>query len=155
MLIFKFLLNNIVSITAILNCHWNFVKLPNFRCEVDNEMEVPSLFSSPWLYSPWRTLTAWHIEGSLSYLDIWQDSLDKWSARHKALYLHWTTQQKDADKYPCLERDSNPRSQQPTGQDPRLRPHGHCDGQFRHLAIYSVLYKRKIHRSVYFYSWLI
>jgi hypothetical protein len=27
------------------------------------------------------------------------------------------TTQKDADKHPCLERDSNPRSQQPTGQD--------------------------------------
>jgi hypothetical protein len=37
------------------------------------------------------------------------------------------TTQKDADKHPSLERDSNPRSQQPTGQDPRLRQHGHCD----------------------------
>jgi hypothetical protein len=37
------------------------------------------------------------------------------------------TTQKDADKHPCLERDSNPRSQQPSGQDPRLRPHDHCD----------------------------
>jgi hypothetical protein len=37
--------------------------------------------------------------------------------------------QTDADKHPCLERDSNPRSQQPTGQDPRLRLHGHCDRQ--------------------------
>jgi hypothetical protein len=37
------------------------------------------------------------------------------------------TTQKDADKHPCLQRDSNPRSQQLTGQDPRLRPHGHCD----------------------------
>jgi hypothetical protein len=39
------------------------------------------------------------------------------------------TTQKDADKHPCLERDSNPQSQQPTSQDPRLRPHGHCDQQ--------------------------
>jgi hypothetical protein len=39
------------------------------------------------------------------------------------------TTQKDADKHPCLERDSNPRSQQPTDQDPRLRQHGHCDRQ--------------------------
>jgi hypothetical protein len=30
------------------------------------------------------------------------------------LYLHRTTE-KDADKHACLERDSNPRSQQPTG----------------------------------------
>jgi hypothetical protein len=37
------------------------------------------------------------------------------------------TTQTDADKHPCLERDSNPRFQQLTGQDPRFRPHGHCD----------------------------
>jgi hypothetical protein len=43
-------------------------------------------------------------------------------------YLHRTTRhRKTRDKHPCLERDSNPRSQQPTGQDPRLRSHGHCD----------------------------
>jgi hypothetical protein len=35
----------------------------------------------------------------------------------------------NADKHPWLKRDSNPRSQQPTGQDPRFRPHGHCDRQ--------------------------
>jgi hypothetical protein len=46
----------------------------------------------------------------------------------QGLYLHRTTQhRKTRDKHPCLKRDSNPRSQQPTGQDPRLRPHGHCD----------------------------
>jgi hypothetical protein len=33
----------------------------------------------------------------------------------------------DGGKHPCLERDSNPRSQKPTGQDQRLRSHGHCD----------------------------
>jgi hypothetical protein len=50
----------------------------------------------------------------------------------QGLYLHRTTQhRKTRDKHPCLGRDSNPRSQQPTGQDPRLRPHGHCD---RHIA---------------------
>jgi hypothetical protein len=46
----------------------------------------------------------------------------------QGLYLHRTTQhRKTRDKHPCLELDSNPRSQQPRGQDPRLRPHGHCD----------------------------
>jgi hypothetical protein len=46
----------------------------------------------------------------------------------QGLYLHRTTQhRKTRDKHPSLERYSNPRSQQPTGQDPRLRPHGHCD----------------------------
>jgi hypothetical protein len=44
----------------------------------------------------------------------------------QGLYLHRTTQhRKTRDKHPCLKRDSNPRSQQPIGQDPRLRPHGH------------------------------
>jgi hypothetical protein len=46
----------------------------------------------------------------------------------QGLYLHRTTQhRKTRDKHPCLEWDSNPQSQQPTGQGPRLRPHGHCD----------------------------
>jgi hypothetical protein len=35
--------------------------------------------------------------------------------------------QKDEDKHPCLQRDSNPRSHYPSGQDPRPRPRGHCD----------------------------
>jgi hypothetical protein len=30
-------------------------------------------------------------------------------------------------KYPCPERDANPRSQQPSDQDLRLRPRGHRD----------------------------
>jgi hypothetical protein len=44
----------------------------------------------------------------------------------QGLYLHRTTQHRKT-RTNILERDSNPRSQQPTGQDPRLRPHGHCD----------------------------
>jgi hypothetical protein len=57
----------------------------------------------------------------------------------QGLYLHRTTPtQKDADKHPCLERDSNPRSQQTTGHDPRLRPHGHCD---RHMYTQTHIYK--------------
>jgi hypothetical protein len=69
-------------------------------------------FPPPWLSSPWRTLAASYI-GFLIYLDIWWDSLDEWSARRRASTYtgqHNTTQ-KDADKHPCLERDSNPRSQ--------------------------------------------
>jgi hypothetical protein len=54
----------------------------------------------------------------------------------QGLYLHRTTQHRKArDKHSCLERDSNPRSQQPTGQDPCLRPHGHCD---RHFSIINI-----------------
>jgi hypothetical protein len=38
--------------------------------------------------------------------------LDEWSARHRGLYLHRTTQHINTrDKQPCLERHSNPRSQ--------------------------------------------
>jgi hypothetical protein len=48
--------------------------------------------------------------------------LDRWSARSRGLYLHRTTQHiKTRDKYPCLQRDSNPRSRQPTGY--RLTPY--------------------------------
>jgi hypothetical protein len=44
---------------------------------------------------------------------------DEWSARHRGLYLHMTTQHTDTrDKHPCSERDSNPRSQQPSGRRP-------------------------------------
>jgi hypothetical protein len=46
----------------------------------------------------------------------------------QGLYLHRTTQhRKTRTDIHALSGDSNPRSQQPTGQDPRLRPHGHCD----------------------------
>jgi hypothetical protein len=39
----------------------------------------------------------------------------------QGLYLHRTIQhRKTRDKHPCFKRDSNPRSQQPTGQNPRL-----------------------------------
>jgi hypothetical protein len=34
------------------------------------------------------------------------------------------TTQKDAEKLPCLGRDSNPRSQYQSDQDPRLRSRG-------------------------------
>jgi hypothetical protein len=34
-------------------------------------------------------------------------------------------------KHPCPERDSNPRSQQPTGQDLRLTQRGHRNGPIR------------------------
>jgi hypothetical protein len=64
--------------------------------------------------------------------------------RHMVGFLPWTndqpiarplptpdnTTQNDADKHPCLERDLNPQSQQLTGKDPRLRPHGYCDRQY-------------------------
>jgi hypothetical protein len=49
------------------------------------------------------------------------------SPSSQGLYLHRTTQHRKTRDKPCLERDSNPRSQQPTCQNSRLRPHGHCD----------------------------
>jgi hypothetical protein len=56
------------------------------------------------------------------------------------------TTQKHKDKHPCLERDSNPRSEQPSGQDLRLRPHGHRNWLSHSLPILfffdiSVLYE--------------
>jgi hypothetical protein len=65
----------------------------------------------------------------------------------QGLYLHKSTTQKDADKHPCLDRDSNPRSQQPTGQDPRLRPHGHCDGRYFNIR-WRKLQSHKKHMSL-------
>jgi hypothetical protein len=50
----------------------------------------------------------------------------------QGLYPHRTTQHEKTRT--CLERDSNPLSQQPTGQDPRLRSHGHCDRHIVHLV---------------------
>jgi hypothetical protein len=38
---------------------------------------------------------------------------------------------KDEDRHPCLESDSNPRSQCHGDQSPRLRPRGHRDRQQR------------------------
>jgi hypothetical protein len=46
--------------------------------------------------------------------------LDEWSARRRGLYLHRTTQHINiSDKHPCPQRDSNPRSQQPTARSTR------------------------------------
>jgi hypothetical protein len=39
-------------------------------------------------------------------------SWDKWSAPCKGLYLHRTIKHRNTKKNKCLERDSNPRSQQ-------------------------------------------
>jgi hypothetical protein len=65
----------------------------------------------------------------------------------QGLYLHRTTQhRKTRDKYACLERDSNPQSQQPTGQDPRLRPHGHFDQLFYYVLL--ILPNRLVHREL-------
>jgi hypothetical protein len=45
--------------------------------------------------------------------------LEEWSARHRGLYLHRTTQHiNTTDKHPGPERDSNPRSHQPSGRRP-------------------------------------
>jgi hypothetical protein len=67
----------------------------------------------------------------------------------QGLYLHRTTQhRKTRDKHPYLERDSNPGFNQPTGQDPRLRPHGHCDRPFKCLPnCNSTSYIKKLSHS--------
>jgi hypothetical protein len=62
-------------------------------------------------------------------LDTGYDSVDKRSARRKSLYRHSITQRNTWDKHLCLQRDSNPRPQQPSGYDLRLRQRGHRDRQ--------------------------
>jgi hypothetical protein len=42
---------------------------------------------------------------------------------------------KHKDKHPCPEQDSNPRSQQPSGQDLHLRPRGHLYRQFLNISL--------------------
>jgi hypothetical protein len=50
--------------------------------------------------------------------------LDKWSARRRGLYLHGTKQHINTrDKHPCPQRDSNSRSQPPSGHRDRLLAH--------------------------------
>jgi hypothetical protein len=86
------------------------------------------IFFPLWLYSPWRTLAASHIGGVLELFRHMVGLLGRVISPSQGLYLHRTTQhRKTRYKHPCLERDSNPRSQQLTGQDPHLWPHGHCD----------------------------
>jgi hypothetical protein len=93
-----------------------------------SHIEFTQQFFFLWLYSPWRTLAASHVGGFLNCLRHMVGLLGRVISPSQGLYLHRTTQQrKTRDKHPCLERDSNPRSQQPTGQDLRLRPHGHWD----------------------------
>jgi hypothetical protein len=75
-----------------------------------------------------RTMATSHTGGFLNYVFRHMVGLlGRVISPSQGLYLHRTTQhRKTRDKHPCLERDLNPRSQIPTGQDPRLRPHGHC-----------------------------
>jgi hypothetical protein len=69
-----------------------------------------------------------HCEVSLLLLDTWQDSVGRVISSSQTplpTYGNKTYKHKD----PCPERNSNPRSQQPSGQDLRLRQHGHRDYQ--------------------------
>jgi hypothetical protein len=102
---------------------------PRGLCDRQFSFFAKHYFFFPWLYSPWRTLAASHIGGFLSYLRHTAGLLGRVISPSQGLYLHRTPQQKDADKHTYFKRDSNPRSQQPTGQDPCFRPHGHCDRQ--------------------------
>jgi hypothetical protein len=70
------------------------------------------------LWPPFRGFLMTHIQTH------GRTPLDEWSARRRGLYLHRTTQHINTnDKHPCSERDSNARSQQPSGH----RPRGHWD----------------------------
>jgi hypothetical protein len=90
-------------------------------------LDIFSFFFSPVALQYFRTLATSHRR----FLELFRHMvglLGRVISPSQGLYLHKTTQhRKTRDKHPRLERDSNPRSQQQTGQDPRLRPHGHCD----------------------------
>jgi hypothetical protein len=108
---------------------------PPPSAEVKNEQELYLLFPQA---PPWRVagqLFFFYFLQSLtdlgrltySYLDNGRTPLTSDQPVARPLPTQDNTTQKDADKHPCLERDSNPRSQQPTVQDPRPRPYGNFD----------------------------
>jgi hypothetical protein len=110
--------------SGVVKSIWNstLIKLKLFYAQ-----KLCFIFFSVALQS-FRTLTASHIGGFLNHIRHMVGFLGRVMTPSQGLYLHRTTQhRKTRDKHSCLDRDSNPQSQQPTGQDPRLRPHGHCD----------------------------
>jgi hypothetical protein len=65
---------------------------------------------------------------SLILLDTWQNSFGRVTiSSQRPLPTQESTTYKHKDKHPCPEQNSNPRSQQPNGQDLRLRPRCHRD----------------------------
>jgi hypothetical protein len=105
------------------------------------------------LYSP-VALQSLKDLGRLTYRRFLPRTSDQPVAR--PLHTQDNTTQKDADKHPCLERDSNPRSQQPTGQDARLIPHGHCDRRtycivYQNIPVQLVLVTINVNRCPEFW----
>jgi hypothetical protein len=71
--------------------------------------------------------------GVLILLDTWQDSSGEvMSSSQRPLQTQGNTRHKHKDKHSCPERDSNPRSNQRSGQDLRLRarPKGPANLQY-------------------------
>jgi hypothetical protein len=109
---------------------------------------------APVFYLFFRVRTSIDVFGCIFWVSEFYEtrgrtSLDEGSVRRKGLYLLRTTEHINTrDKHPCLQRDSNPRSQQPSGQDLlRLKPRGQRDRHFIYLFIY--LFRFPIHQSVY------
>jgi hypothetical protein len=118
-----FLVENVKLGRALLMNTWRDI----FKSQ-KQKLNLIMNFFFLWLYSPLTALAASHIGGFLNYIRHMAGLLGRVISPSQGLYLHRTTQhRKTRDKHLCLERDSNPLSQQPTGQGPRLRPHGHCD----------------------------
>jgi hypothetical protein len=73
-------------------------------------------------------LSATHVPIQNYFLKLWIISTTgrtRWTGDQtdaRLLPTHDSTTQKDKDKYSCRKRDSNPRSQRPSDQGPRLRP---------------------------------
>jgi hypothetical protein len=93
-----------------------------------NKQERNKIFFFPVALQSCKNPATSQIGGFLNYIRHMVGLLGRVINPSQGLYLHRTTQhRKTRDKHSRLGRDSNPRSQQPTGQDPRLRQHGHCD----------------------------
>jgi hypothetical protein len=94
-----------------------------------------SFFLSPWLYSFLENLGRLLTGGFKTVFSTFDRN--RWIRGcpvARSLPIQDSSTSKEADKHPCLERDSNPRSEYPSDQDPRLDPRCHCD-RHRNLKV--------------------
>jgi hypothetical protein len=93
-----------------------------------------------------------HTGGVFIYLDTWWDTFGGViSPSQRPLPTQDSTTQRD-DKHPCLKRNSNPRSQQPSDQSLRIRQRGHWDRPHLKLQDLNPIqfgpYKRNLHLNL-------
>jgi hypothetical protein len=74
---------------------------------------------------------------------VWTSGKTPWTSDQpiaRPLPTQENTTQKDKDRHPCLQRDSNLWSKCPSNKGPRPRPHGPCDWQLWLLLFLNPLY---------------